>query len=38
MVSLVNPKSPVTCPSIKGGPESELANLLVGLMQIQVSN
>jgi len=34
MVSLVNPKSPVACPSIKGAPEVELTNLLVGLMQV----
>ncbi len=38
MVSLVSPKSPVTCPSTKGASESELTNLLVGWMQIQVSN
>jgi hypothetical protein len=37
-VHLVSPKSPVTCPSTKGAPESELTNLLVGLMQIRVSN
>jgi hypothetical protein len=31
MVSLVNPKSPVACPSTKGAPESELTDLwLVG--------
>ncbi len=38
MVSLVSPELPVTCPSSKGVPEIELTNLLVGLMQIQVSN
>ncbi len=38
MVSLVNPKSPVACPSTKGAPESELINLWVGWMQIRVSN
>jgi hypothetical protein len=38
MVSLVNPKSPVACPSTKGALESEQINLLVGLMHIQVSN
>jgi hypothetical protein len=38
VVSLVSPKSPVACPSIKGAPESELTNLLVGLIQIRVSN
>jgi hypothetical protein len=32
MVSLVSPKLPVACPSTKGAPESELTNLLVGLM------
>ncbi len=38
MVSLVSLESPVACPSTKGAPESGLTNLLVGLMQIQVSN
>ncbi len=28
----------VVCPSTKGDPESDLTNLLVGLMQIPVSN
>jgi hypothetical protein len=37
-MSLVSPKLPVTCLSTKGAPESELTNLLVGLMQVQVSN
>jgi hypothetical protein len=32
MVSLVNLKLPVACPSTKGTPEVELTNLLVGLM------
>jgi len=32
MVSHVSPKLPVACPSTKGAPESELTNLLVGLM------
>jgi hypothetical protein len=32
VVNLVSPKLPVACPSIKGVPESELINLLVGLM------
>jgi hypothetical protein len=32
MVSFVNPGSLVACPSIKGVLESELTNLLVGLM------
>jgi len=34
VVSLVSPESPVACLSTKGAPESELTNLLVGLMQI----
>jgi hypothetical protein len=32
VVSLVNPKLPMVCPNTKGVPESELTNLLVGLM------
>jgi hypothetical protein len=38
VVSLVNPESPVACPSTKSALESELTHLLVGLMQIRVSN
>jgi hypothetical protein len=38
VVSLVSPESSVACPSTKNAPESELTNLLVGLMQIWVSN
>jgi hypothetical protein len=38
MVSLVSPELHVACPSTKGAPESELTNLLVGRMQIRVSN
>jgi hypothetical protein len=38
MVSLVSPKSPVACPSTKDVIESELTNLLVGLMQVEVDN
>jgi hypothetical protein len=38
MVSLVSPELPVACPSTKGVPESEPTNLLVGLMQVRVSN
>jgi hypothetical protein len=38
MVNLVSPKLTVACPSIKGSPESELTNLLVGLIQVRVSN
>jgi hypothetical protein len=37
MVSLVSPKLPVVHPSTKGAPESELTNLLVGLMHVRVS-
>jgi hypothetical protein len=37
MVSLVSPKLLVAYPSTKGAPESELTNLLVGLMQVRVS-
>jgi len=38
VVSLVSPELLLTCPSTKGAPKSELTNLLVGLMQVQVSN
>ncbi len=38
VVSLVSPKSPVACPSTKGSLNNILTNLLVGLMQIRVSN
>jgi len=38
MVSLVSPELPVACPSTKGAPKCELTNLLVSLMQVQVSN
>jgi hypothetical protein len=38
VVSLVSPGSLVACPSTKSAPKCELTNLLVGLMQIQVSN
>ncbi len=37
VVSQVNPVLPVACPSTKGAPECELTNLLVGLIQVQVS-
>jgi hypothetical protein len=37
MVSQVSPELPVTCLSIKGALECELTNLLVSLMQVQVS-
>jgi hypothetical protein len=38
VVSLVSPELPVACLSIKGAQESDLINLLVGLMQVRVSN
>jgi hypothetical protein len=38
VVSLVSPELLVACPNIKGAPKSELTNLLVGLMQVRVSN
>jgi hypothetical protein len=34
VVSLVNPRLPVACPSTKGALEGELTNLSVGLMQV----
>jgi hypothetical protein len=38
VVSLVSPESPVACLSTKSALENELTNLLVGWMQIRVSN
>jgi len=38
VVSLVSPELPVACSSTKGALENELTNLLVGLVQVQVSN
>jgi hypothetical protein len=38
VVSLVSPELPVASPSTKGVVKSELTNLLVGLMQVRVSN
>jgi hypothetical protein len=38
MLSLVSPGSPMAYPSTKGTPKVELTNLLVGLMQVRVSN
>jgi len=38
MVTLVSPELPMTCPSTEGAPKSELTNLLVGLMQVQINN
>jgi hypothetical protein len=37
-VSLVNPRLFVACRSTKGALESDLTNLLVGLMQIRMRN
>jgi hypothetical protein len=37
VMSLMNPRSLVACPNTKGVPESELTNLLVGLIQVRVS-
>jgi hypothetical protein len=37
VVSQVSPELPVTCPSTKGVLEYELTNLLIGLMQVRVS-
>jgi hypothetical protein len=37
VVSQVSPRLPVVCPSTKGVLECELTNLLVGLMQVRVS-
>jgi len=34
VVSLMSPELPVACPNIKGAQESELTNLLVGLIQV----
>jgi hypothetical protein len=38
VVNLVGLRSPVACINTKGAPENELTNLLVSLMQVQVSN
>jgi hypothetical protein len=38
MVSLVSPKLPMACLSIKGAPKNDLTNLLIGLMQVQIGN
>jgi len=37
VVSQVNPRLPVACPNTKSAPECELTNLLVGLIQVQVT-
>jgi hypothetical protein len=38
VVSLGSPELPVACLNTKGVLENELTNLLVGLMQVRVSN
>jgi hypothetical protein len=38
VVSLVNLELPVACFGTKGAPEGELTNLLVGFMQVRISN
>jgi hypothetical protein len=38
VVSLVSPRLFVACPSTKSALECELTNLLVGLMQVRVSD
>ncbi len=38
VVSFLSPELPMACLSTKGAPEGELTNLLVSLMQVQVSN
>jgi hypothetical protein len=38
VVSLVSLKLPMACPNTEGALESELTNLLVGLMQVRISN
>jgi len=37
VVSQVSPELPVACPSTKGAQKCELTNLLVGLMQVRVT-
>jgi hypothetical protein len=37
VVSQVSPELPVACRNTKGVPKCELTNLLVGLMQVRVS-
>ncbi len=37
MVNQASPELPVVRPNTKGAPECDLTNLLVGLMQVQVS-
>jgi hypothetical protein len=38
VVSFLNPKLPMACPSTKGALESDVTNWVVGLMQVGVSN
>jgi len=38
VVNFVSPELPMACPSTKGAPQCKLTNLLVGLMQVRVSN
>jgi hypothetical protein len=38
LVNIVSPELPVACLSTKGAPKIELTYLLVGLMQVQISN
>ncbi len=37
VVSQMSLELPVACPNIKGAPEGEPTNLLVGLLQVRVS-
>ncbi len=36
--AVVSLELPVACPNTKGALENELTNLLVGLMQVRISN
>jgi len=38
VVNLMNLELPVACSSTKGAPKCELTDLLVGLMQVRMSN
>jgi len=37
VMNQVSPELPMACPSTKGAPKGDLTNLLVGLMQVRVS-
>jgi len=37
LVSRVSPRLPVACPSTQSAPKGELTNLLIGLVQVRVS-